>query len=288
MKRFILIASIIFAGYFLGISKAQEPGEETVETTEIFIEEIEIGGSNGEEEAQPQLSPKELKKLEKERKNREKKEAAERKKKEKKERKDRRRLNPQEIIGDIKAIEWVRPARTGEKIDEMYDDADKFFKMVKSVEDSVPIYTIRLVVSESGDSILAPVDNRGKIKHRKESWEQVGKSVMYGTDVSLQGTLLATDMITFGPEILAISLLGPSDQKAANKQISKGVKAFKLLKELIDSQNNMMKKYMEINYNLSSGNVDVETMNDLNINFDDAMVMSDEELEAWLEQENMN
>ena len=288
MKRFILIASIIFAGYFLGISKAQEPGEETVETTEIFIEEIEIGGSNGEEEAQPQLSPKELKKLEKERKNREKKEEAERKKKEKKERKDRRRLNPQEIIGDIKAIEWVRPARTGEKIDEMYDDADKFFKMVKSVEDSVPIYTIRLVVSESGDSILAPVDNRGKIKHRKESWEQVGKSVMYGTDVSLQGTLLATDMITFGPEILAISLLGPSDQKAANKQISKGVKAFKLLKELIDSQNNMMKKYMEINYNLSSGNVDVETMNDLNINFDDAMVMSDEELEAWLEQENMN
>lgn len=288
MKRFILIASIIFVGYFLGISKAQEPGEETVETTDISIEEIEIGRANGEEEAQPQLSPKELKKLEKERKNREKKEEAERKKKEKKERKDRRRLNPQEIIGDIKAIEWVRPARTGEKIDEMYDDADKFFKMVKSVEDSVPIYTIRLVVSESGDSILAPVDNRGKIKHRKESWEQVGKSVMYGTDVSLQGTLLATDMITFGPEILAISLLGPSDQKVANKQISKGVKAFKLLKELIDSQNNMMKKYMEINYNLSSGNVDVETMNDLNINFDDAMVMSDEELEAWLEQENMN
>lgn len=210
-------------------------------------------------------------------------EKAEKKDKKKKDKKKKKQRSVEEILADLQALPWDKPEKSGLAIDAWYDEADGFFEMVRGVDDKVALYTIRAVVSESGDTVLAPVDKHGVIRHRNEAFDQVAQSVSYVAELLLKSTALAAGTVTHAIQIGqdAIPMVGNSARKKANTQIAKATKAIPLLKEIVGTQNNMMKKYKELNYKVSSNDADVEAMAELNIDFNDCLQMTDEELAAW-------
>lgn len=210
------------------------------------------------------------------------------KKKKDKKKKDKKHRTVEEVVADLQALEWNKPPKSGLEIDKWYDEADEFFKLVRGIEDNVPLYSLRVVTNESGTKkIVAPVDKNGVVRHRKESFEQVALGVLYGTNVALQATNLALGLVTYADQIGidAIPVVGDGVRKKANMQIAKATKAIPLLKEIVTTQNNMMKKYMEMNYDVTGSDADVEGMKELNVDFDNMITQSDDELEAYLAAE---
>ena len=211
----------------------------------------------------------------------------EKKKDKKKKKKDKKQRSVSEVLADLQALEWDKPAKSGLDVDKWYDEADEFFKLVKGIEENVPLYTICKVTSPDGTTIIAPVDKNGTIRHRNEAFEQVALGVLYGTNVTLQATNLglgtAVHALQIGQD--AIPLVGDASRKKANVQIAKATKAIPLLKEIVTTQNNMMNKYKELNFNLTSGDMDVTAMEELNIDPENTLTMTDEEMNAYLEAE---
>ena len=208
------------------------------------------------------------------------------KKKEKK--KDKEVKSPEEILAMIKALEWTKPPLTGTKIDEYYTTADEFFKNLKQVDEDVHIFKVCKITSPSGESTIAPVEIRtGEVRHKSEAVHQVTQSVTYGSTVALQSATLATMTIGYADQIAkdAIPFVGDPDRKKANVQIAKSVKAFKLLKNLIDSQRNMMDRYFKANANVETTDSVSEAIAVGDVDFMDVMEMSDEELAAYMEAE---
>lgn len=209
------------------------------------------------------------------------------KKDKKKKKKDKKQRSLAEVLADLQALEWNKPAKSGLDVDKWYDEADEFFALVKGIEDNVPLFTICKVSSPDGTTIIAPVDKNGTIRHRNEAFEQVALGVLYGTNVALQATNLGLGTATYAVQIAqdAIPMVGDSARKKANVQIAKAVKAIPLLKEIVTTQNNMMNKYKEMNFNLSSGDIDVTAMAELNIDPENTLSMTDEDMNAFLADE---
>lgn len=210
------------------------------------------------------------------------------KKKKKEKKKDKEVKSPEEILAMIKALEWTKPPLTGTKIDEYYSTADEFFKNLKQVDEDVHIFKVCKITSPSGESTIAPVELRtGAVRHKSEAVNQVTQSVTYGSTVALQSATLATMTIGYADQIAkdAIPFVGDPDRKKANVQIAKSVKAFKLLKNLIDSQRNMMDRYFKANANVETTDSVSEAIAVGDVDFMDVMEMSDEELAAYMEAE---
>lgn len=210
------------------------------------------------------------------------------KKKKKEKKKDKEVKSPEEILAMIKTLEWTKPPLTGTKIDEYYSTADEFFKNLKQVDEDVHIFKVCKITSPSGESTIAPVELRtGAVRHKSEAANQVMQSVSYGSTVALQSATLATMTIGYADQIAkdAIPFVGDPDRKKANVQIAKSVKAFKLLKNLIDSQRNMMDRYFKANANVETTDSVSEAIAVGDVDFMDVMEMSDEELAAYMEAE---
>lgn len=221
----------------------------------------------------------------KEKKDKKDKKDKDKKKKKKKDKKAPRKV--EEVLADLQALEWDKPAKSGLEIDQWYDEADEFFKLVRGIEDNVPLYSLKAI--SVGDSILVlPVDKTGTVRHRKESFEQVALGVLYGTNLALQATNLALGTVNNSVQIGldAVPLVGDAKRKKANVQIAKATKAIPLLKEIVTTQNNMMKKYMEMNYNVTGDDAAVEAMKELNVDFDDMETWTEEDYQAYLAGEN--
>lgn len=209
--------------------------------------------------------------------------------KKKKEKKKKERRNPQEIIDDLKSIEWEKPAPSGDAAyDDMFKTADEFITMLRNVDDYVTIYSIRIITNESGVSRLGAYDNNGNFRSKKEANAQTLAAVEYGTSVGLTSATLAVQVaanaINIGQD--AIPFVGDPKRKKANMQIAKATKGFKLLQELIGTQRKIMEKYLETNSDLSSGDVDVEALAEMNVDVNDIINVSDDEFNALWEQEN--
>lgn len=204
--------------------------------------------------------------------------------KKKKEKKDKKQRSVAEVLADLQALEWDKPAKSGLEIDKWYDDADDFFKLVRGIDDNVPLYSICKVTSPDGTTIIAPVDKNGVIRHRNEAFEQVALGVLYGTNVTLSGANLALGTAVHAIQIGqdAIPFVGNADRKKANVQIAKATKAIPLLKEIVTTQNNMMNKYKEMNFKLSSSDDEVTAMAELNIDPEKTLELSDEAMNEYL------
>lgn len=210
------------------------------------------------------------------------------KKKEKKKKKEKEIKSPEEIIAMIKDFEWTKPPLTGTKIDEYYSTADEFFKNLKQVDEEIRLFKVCKITSPSGESTIAPVDLRtGAVRHKNEAASQVMQAVSFGATLGLQSSALALMTVGCVDQIAkdAIPLVGDPVRKKANVQIAKSVKAFKLLKSLIDSQRNMMDRYFKANANVETTDSVSEAIAVGDVDFMDVMEMSDEELAAYMEAE---
>lgn len=211
-----------------------------------------------------------------------------RKKKKGKKKKDKEAKSPEEIMAMIMALEWKKPAKSGLDVDKYYDEADQFFKLIKSVDQRVPLFKVYKITSPSGESTIAPVDIKtGEVRHKNEATNQVLESVSFGADLALQSTSLAAGALTYSVQIAqdAIPFVGNAERKTANVQIAKAVKTFPLLKQLIDSQRNMMDRYFKQNANIEANDSVSEAITTGDIDFLDTIDMSDEELAAYMEAE---
>lgn len=211
------------------------------------------------------------------------------KEKKKKEKKKKEQKSVQEVITELKNIEWVKPARSGDAdYDKMFDSADQFITKIKNVDKEITLYSIGIVVSESGDSILAPIDAQGNIRAKKEANAQTLAAVSYATDMAFNSTDLALMVANCAFQIGqdAIPLVGNAERKKANVQIAKATKGFKLLNDLIGTQRKIMEKYMATNSDLKSGDVDVEALQEMNVDVENVINLSDDEFNAMWDQEN--
>ena len=209
--------------------------------------------------------------------------------KKKKEKKKKEQKSVQEVIAELKSIEWVKPAPSGDATyDKMFDSADQFITKMKNVDNEITLYSIGIVVSESGDSILAPIDTQGNIKTKKEANAQTLAAVGFAADMTLNSTdlalMVANCAIQIGQD--AIPFVGNADRKKANVQIAKATKGFKLLTDLIGTQRKIMEKYMATNSDLKSGDVDVEALQEMNVDVENVINLSDDEFNAMWDQEN--
>lgn len=212
----------------------------------------------------------------------------EKKKKEKKKKKKKEKTpkTAEEIIALLQGLEWKKPAKSGLEVDKYYDEADEFFKMLKTVADSVTIYKPMKVVTPSGKTEIVPVDAAGNVRHKNEAFDQVMESVSYGISLTTRSTLLAAETLVHAVQIGqdAIPLLGNSERKAANVQIAKATKAFPLLKQLMDSQRSMAKRYFRPANVEVNDSVDEAIVSD-DVDFMETMEMTDEELDAYISAE---
>lgn len=209
-------------------------------------------------------------------------------KKKKKKSKDKEVKSPEEILEMIKAFEWTKPPQMGTNVDEYYATADEFFKNLKQVDEEVCLFKVCRITSPSGESIIAPVDIRtGAVKHKNEAVSQVMQAIAYGSSLGLKSASLATMAIGCADQIAkdAIPFVGDPVRKKANMEIAKSVKSFKLLKELIDSQRNMMDRYFKANANVETSDSVSEAIAVGDVDFMEVMEMSDEELAAYMEAE---
>ena len=95
------------------------------------------------------------------------------KEKKKKNKKEKTPKTAEEIIALLQGLEWKKPAKSGLEVDKYYDEADEFFKMLKTVADSVTIYKPMKVVTPSGKTEIVPVDAAGNVRHKNEAFNQV-------------------------------------------------------------------------------------------------------------------
>ena len=211
------------------------------------------------------------------------------KEKKKKDKKKKEQKSVHEVITELKNIEWEKPAPSGDATyDQMFESADQFITKIKNVDNEVTLYTIGIVVSESGDSILAPIDAQGNIRAKKEANAQTLAAVNYAADMTLNSAdlalMVANCAIQIGQD--AIPFVGNAERKKANVQIAKATKGFKLLTDLIGTQRKIMDKYMATNSDLKSGDIDVEALQEMNVDVENVINLSDDEFNAMWEQEN--
>lgn len=209
--------------------------------------------------------------------------------KKKKEKKKKEQKSVQEVIAELKNIEWTKPAPSGDPTyDKMFESADQFITKLKNVDNEITLYSIGIVASASGDSILAAIDSQGNIKSKKEATAQTLAAVGYAADMTLNSTdlalMVANCAIQIGQD--AIPFVGNADRKKANVQIAKATKGFKLLTELIGTQRKIMDKYVATNSDLKSGDVDVEALQEMNVDVENVINLSDDEFNALWDQEN--
>lgn len=190
----------------------------------------------------------------------------------------------QDILKELHALEWERPERSGLEIDKWYTDADSIFAQIRDIENRISFYTLQPVAS-STDTIIAPVDKDGNIRHRGETWSQVINGSLYATELSARvaalGTATALHAVQIGQD--AIPGIGNKQRKKANTQIAKLVKIFPLIKELTSSQYNLFKRYNELNYIVTGNNDAVQAMEDIGVDFANLNTMPDDELEAYIQ-----
>lgn len=219
----------------------------------------------------------------------------EKKEKKKKEKKKKEVKSPEEILKRIKDLEWKKPPIYGKnevsqpnEVNKYYDDADKFFNLLKNVDQRVTLYKVCKIVSPSGESVIAPVEiSTGAIRHTNEAIAQVMESIGYGTELGLQSTLLGTEAALNSVQIAAdaVPFIGDPNRKAANGQITKALKAFPLLKELINSQLKMMNRYFKNNANVETTDSVTDAIATGDVDFMEVLNMSDEELEEYIAAE---
>lgn len=212
------------------------------------------------------------------------------KKKEKKKKKEKEVKTPEEVLEMLKGIKWTKPAKSGLDVDSYYNDADEFFSLIKTVDEKVSLFKVCKVVDPNGNYIIAPVDIKsGAIRHKNEAFAQVTEASLFATDLTLMTTTLAAGAVAHSVQIAqdAIPFVGNAERKAANVQIAKAVKVFPMLKDLIDSQRNMLNRYFKQNANVETTDsvTDALAMGEIDFNDLETMEMSEEELEQYIAEE---
>ncbi len=199
------------------------------------------------------------------------------------------------LLEKIESIKWDSPSRVDdskyEKLNLMYNYADSFYAMIQAMPDSVPLYEIRKVYnSTKGDTILAPVNIRtNELAPSKRAAEQSLNGLNYVLEITLWTEKLAFSLTENADQIIIDATpLGNKERKNANKQIAGFCKIYPTICSAIRQQSRLMSEYKKKNESLSQDAGPVTSMAGEDLTSDVVMTMSDDEIAAWLEEEQAN
>jgi hypothetical protein len=196
------------------------------------------------------------------------------------------------LLERIESIKWDSPTRQEgsnyASLNLMYNYADSFYTMIQAMPDSVPLYEIRKVYnSTTGDTILAPVNIRtNELAPSKRAAAQSLDGLNYVLNITLWTEKLAASLIENSVQIAVDATpLGNKERKNANKQIAGFCKIYPTICSAIKQQSRLMTEYKKQNESLSQDAGPVTSMPGEDLTSDVVMNMSDEEISAWLEEE---
>lgn len=131
--------------------------------------------------------------------------------------------NPKEFIA---GIEWESPERTDyESVNAYYDKCDSLYTRLKDIGDKLVFYDVMMIANEeTGDTIVAVVDDEGNIRSGYAAFNQYFQASLlganlatYGMSVITNGTLVLTDL----PNIVMSNPLKAASIAKAVKKVSK-------------------------------------------------------------------
>lgn len=209
-------------------------------------------------------------------------------------------MSMSQLVGMLEAIEFKKPSATSDKaLNTMYDNAQEFHKLVTGIRERVPIYEIRMIINEeTGDTLLAPVDEAGNLRTSWEGVDQTVQATGYVTELVTQAALLATDLVVNSVQIGIDAaaqktpkfLGGPSPDSTerfeANKQIAKFSKAPHLIQMALKNQSRLMTHYRRMREEQGVDAGPIKSMPGEDLSTDKIISMSSDDINAWLEKEN--
>lgn len=135
----------------------------------------------------------------------------------------------------MKKIVWDSPKRTKiQTLDTFYDRGDIFHKHIMDIGNELVFYDVRMIAnSDTGDTIVAVVDEEGNIRSRYLAMKQYLSSIELFATLIIDGKKLVHDGLDIRKNIKQIIKLGNSDDFIRTLSISSStIKAFKQLKNM--------------------------------------------------------
>ncbi len=194
----------------------------------------------------------------------------------------------------ISKLNWKKPALTGyASIDSMYERSDMLYKAIKTMGDSVPIYSLRAIVENGDTTAILVVDQNNRPYSSFSAVDQIVLGSTHIASVTMQAAGLASKYATLIPDLPNIIKADPlksvsliSGVTKHSKQIGKLAGNFlPNIKNMYEKRGNPIKKYNEVQKSLSKEDGFVTTGFDHIPEFTPEDMPSDEELDMILDQE---
>ena len=142
----------------------------------------------------------------------------------------------------VAALKWTSPEKTGvESIDKFYDQGDSLYKHITELADGMTFYDVKMVANESGDTIVAVVDDEGNIR---SGWGAAKQYVTAGLYATILGSDCASAVKTGGSIIKdAKSLIKVDNPLKAISLITATTKAAKMITNLANTGTSLVQDF---------------------------------------------
>lgn len=203
-------------------------------------------------------------------------------------------VKPKTLMEMLENIDWKTPEKTGEpRVDNLNDKCDKLFKGIKTMSDSLPVYSMRSIV-ENGDTVaIVIVDAQNRPYDSTRAKFEMVEGAAYLANVINSSTPIASEYVNLVKELpnivkskglASISIISNAG-KTSNK-VGKLVKDFlPTIKSKYSNLSNPVKEYCDAQVKLSKDDGFLTTGFDHVPEFDPDEMPSDEELDRILEME---
>lgn len=158
-------------------------------------------------------------------------------KKDKSEEKDK--PTPREFIA---SLDWEKPEETDfEAVNHFYNQSDSLYHFIKSLDSTMVFYDVKMVANaETGDTIVAVVDEEGNIRNGKLAFAQYANATIAATNLTLysaavlaSGTGLAGDLGSY--------ISNPLKAVSTGKTLGKTMKKVKAMYGIVPVMANAFK-----------------------------------------------
>lgn len=212
----------------------------------------------------------------------------------KKPRHDKKDRDDMSIKEMIEKLEWSKPQYTGyASIDSMYKRSDDLYKAIKTMGDSVPVYSLKSIVENGDTTAILVVDQNNRPYDSFSAVEQVLLGSAHIAKITNQAGGFAkkyVDLVRDLPNIVkddpikSLSIISAVTKHS--KKVGKLAGNFlPNIKNMYDKRGNPIKKLNEVQKSLSKEDGFVTTGFDHIPEFSPEDMPSDEELDMILEQE---
>lgn len=160
----------------------------------------------------------------------------------------------------MEKIEWESPKRTNvASIDGIYDRGDTIYMHIQEICDSLVFYdVVKIANSDTGDTIVAVVDENGFIRSKYAAFNQYSTAAIAGLQLTADAVSLAADATTLGITLILnpAEVLSVENPKEAMKDFKKASKQLGSMSKIVPNIFSAFKKQRnKIQYFIKTGSI---------------------------------